>query len=316
MKLISWNVRGLGKDRTFREIKKILREHKPEIMFLCETKLRVQVMNKKAEALNFQQCFTVSSNGKGSVLAMMWSENVTIDIKSYSKHHIDAVAQSKVGSYWRCTSIYGQPKTDEKKHTWELIRRLLGLSSLLWLCFGDFNENLHLNEKIGGNDRKMKQLKDFREVIHASGLVDLGCKRYPFTWCNRRFFPHIVEERLDRAFYSKNWGSTFQELPVLHIETWSSDHYPIVMEVIERGKRVDYCKKSFPRAHYEDMWSLYEKYQEIVKKRWMEQCNWKSANVTELFVEAAKRLMADLTLWSSEEFGGREKKMKKLIKEL
>ena len=48
----------------------------------------------------------------------------------------------------------------------------------------------------------------------------------------------------------------------------------------------------------------------------MEQCNWKSANVTELFIESVKRSMADLTLWSSKEFGGREKKMKKLIKEL
>ena len=64
-------------------------------MFLCETKLRVQLINKKTEALNFQHCFAVSSNGKGGGLAMMWSENVTIDIKSYSKHYIDAVAQSK-----------------------------------------------------------------------------------------------------------------------------------------------------------------------------------------------------------------------------
>lgn len=35
-----------------------------------------------------------------------------------------------------------------------------------------------------------------------------------------------------------------------------------------------------------------------------------------LFKETAKKSMAELLLWSSEEFGGREKKLKKLWKEL
>lgn len=119
------------------------------------------------------------------------------------------------------------------------------MSSLPWLCFRDFNEILHSNEKIRGNERKVEQIKDFKVAIHASGLVDLGFKGYLFTWCNRRFSLHIIEERLDRAFCSKNWESTFQELLVLHIETWTSDYYPIVMDLIERGKSDDYCKKHF-----------------------------------------------------------------------
>ena len=48
----------------------------------------------------------------------------------------------------------------------------------------------------------------------------------------------------------------------------------------------------------------------------MEQCKWKRANVIELFIEFANRSIADLILWSSGEFEGREKKLKKLIKEL
>lgn len=64
------------------------------------------------------------------------------------------------------------------------------------------------------------------------------------------------------------------------------------------------------------MWSPYKKCQEIVKRRWMEQCKWKRANVIELFIELANRSIVDLILWSSGEFEGREKKLKKLIKEL
>lgn len=64
MKLISWNIRGLRKDRMFREIKRILRELKPKIVFLCETKLSEQLMKRKASELNFQNCVAVSSSGK------------------------------------------------------------------------------------------------------------------------------------------------------------------------------------------------------------------------------------------------------------
>lgn len=93
-------------------------------------------------------------------------------------------------------------------------------------------------------------------------------------------------------------------------------HHPIVIEVVEGGKGDSYCERYFPRTHYEDMWSSCEKCQEIVKMKWVEECNWKQGNVVELFKETTKNSMADLLLWSSEEFGGKEKKLKKLIKEL
>lgn len=70
MKLISWNIWGLGNDRAFQELKRILHEQKLEIIFLCETKLKVQLMNRKAEAFNFQNCLAVDSYRKEGGLAM------------------------------------------------------------------------------------------------------------------------------------------------------------------------------------------------------------------------------------------------------
>lgn len=58
------------------------------------------------------------------------------------------------------------------------MRRLTGLSLKPWLCFGDFNEILNLNEKSDGNDRNVQMIYEFRKIIEASNLVDLGCKVY------------------------------------------------------------------------------------------------------------------------------------------
>ena len=87
-------------------------------------------MQEKAKRLHFQNCFAISREGLGGGLALLWREEVTVDIKSFSKHHVDVVVHSENGSYWRCTGVYGHPESDQKRHTWELLRRLAALSSL------------------------------------------------------------------------------------------------------------------------------------------------------------------------------------------
>lgn len=106
---------------------------------------------------------------------------------------------------------YGHPETGQKHHTWTLMRRLAALSSLPWLCFGDFNEILQLNEKTDSNTRCLSMVSEFRDAVHDCGLTDIGCKGYPFTWSNKRYGPSLIEERLDRFLCCKNWGSVFQE---------------------------------------------------------------------------------------------------------
>ena len=92
---------------------------------------------------------------------MMWSSEISVNITSFSSHHIDAEVQTERGKLVRCMGIYGHPETDKKRHTWTLLRRLAGLSSTTWLCFGDFNEILHLHEKNEGNDRNSNAVSEF-----------------------------------------------------------------------------------------------------------------------------------------------------------
>ncbi|KAH9742578.1 pentatricopeptide repeat-containing protein [Citrus sinensis] len=201
MRVISWNVRGLGNDRVFRETQKILQMHRPEIMFMCETKMRSGQMQDKGKKLNFDNCFAVSSRCRSGGLTLLWKSEVVVDIKSFSQHHIDAVVHSENGSLWRCTGIYGHPETDQKRHTWTLLQRLAGLLSLPWLCFGDFNEILKLDEKTGKKDRCMASINEFCEAVYGCDLKDLGYNGYPFTWSNRRFGPNLVEERENSKQY-------------------------------------------------------------------------------------------------------------------
>lgn len=88
-----------------------------------------------------------------------------MNITSFSSHHIDAEVENEDGKQMRCTRVYGYPEMSQKKHTWTLLRRLTGLSSSPWLCFGDFNKILHLDEKTGGNDWDANMISEFKDVV-------------------------------------------------------------------------------------------------------------------------------------------------------
>lgn len=92
----------------------------------------------------------------------------------------------------------------------------------------------------------------------------MGCKGYLFTWGNGRWGPGFVKERLDRVLCSKNWREIYDDCAAINLETWTSDHCPVLMEVNERGSTLNYTKRSTLRVHSEDMWSSYEGCKDII----------------------------------------------------
>lgn len=72
-------------------------------------------------------------------------------ILSSSERYID-VEIGVIGdpNHWRFTGFYGHLVSEERMHSWNLIRRLAASSSLSWVIGGDFNELLSIHEKEGG----------------------------------------------------------------------------------------------------------------------------------------------------------------------
>lgn len=146
MKTLCRNVRGLGNSRSFRACRDIISHFDPHILFLSETKCNVTVMNKLNATFNYYGCFPVSSSGAKGVICLFWKENVQVKIRSFSFAHMDAMV-SWEGVTWRFMGIYGQPVSQERRFTWDLIRRLDDSSGMAWVIGGDFNEILWDHEK-------------------------------------------------------------------------------------------------------------------------------------------------------------------------
>lgn len=103
--------------------------HRPQILFLCETKLRSRQIQKECRNLHFENGFGIRRNGMSGGVAHFWDANVQLEIISYSSHHIDTLVKNGSGKKWKCTRVYGHHDMKQKKRTWMLLRRLTGLFS-------------------------------------------------------------------------------------------------------------------------------------------------------------------------------------------
>ncbi|KAH9716467.1 hypothetical protein KPL71_021472 [Citrus sinensis] len=282
------------------------------------SKWRIQQRRLGASLANSHETRKLERSGTGMSrgLAMIWNSKINVNITSYSSHHIDAIIQNNNGKRWRCIGIYGHPEAQQKRHTWTLMRRLAGLSPLPWLCIGDFNKIMHPNKKSSGNDRNVSMISEFREVAYECNLINVGYKGHPFTWSNRQFRSHHIEERLDRALYSKDWGNFFQEEAVTNMVMWESDHNLLVMNVQQKRSRVSYDRRTFFRVHYEDLWTPYEGCKNIMKEVWSGFGCRDDINPMQTFKSLSKATMAQLQWWSKEEFGERKERLKNLMEKL
>ena len=186
MKILSLNCHGLGIPEVVQELRCLIREEDPKLLFLSKTKLDWDGFRRLKRKLDFQLGFEVPIVGLGGGLALLWCDNVDIDIQTSSPHHIDALLNQN-SIVWRFTGFYGHPETSKRGESRDIMRQLHTSHSLPWFLIGDFNEILHSDEYWGSGSRPFNQIAEFTRVVDDYSLIDLGYRGPKYTWCNRRF---------------------------------------------------------------------------------------------------------------------------------
>ncbi|KAH9786028.1 reverse transcriptase domain-containing protein [Citrus sinensis] len=126
----------------------------------------------------------VGPMGRSGGLALYWNSSHNVRLMKFGRNFIDVQVENADSRTWRCTGFYGFPETSKRRDSWELLRSLSSISSLPWVCIGDFNDLLHNSEKRGRCQHPNWKLQGFRAAVSDSGLVDLGMEGYQYT-CER-----------------------------------------------------------------------------------------------------------------------------------
>jgi hypothetical protein len=265
MNLLSWNCRGLGNPRTVRELRRLVKEKKPKIVFLMETKARTEKMERVRIQLGFENMFVVDSVGKSGGLALFWMIEAGVEIQNYSRRHINAkVCSSPNNPTWKLTGFYGHPDPSKRNEGWSLLRHIAGMDPIPWVCLGDFNEILSSDEKYGGRRRQMSLMENFQNILEDCGLSDLGFRGPKYTWNNGREGADFTKERLDRVVANRDWCNLYQGVEVEVGVTIRSDHLPLFVSSKSRLSRQKHSRK----FRYEAAWEVHDKCRELVANSW------------------------------------------------
>ena len=218
-------------------------------------------MERIKERISFANGLFVSCQGHSSGLALLWSRETNLEIKSFGSHHIDVVVTDGSSNFkWRLTSFYGHPQTRMRQQSWDLLAYLKNQFQLPWFCFGDFNEILSSEKKLGRATRCQSQMDKFRDVVNLYGFKDLGYSGTDYTLCNMQSGDSIIYLRLNRAFATSDWVDKFGEVRVNHLVDSTSNHCALYIAEPRAPKQ--------PRArrfHFEAMWAKCESCTDVIE---------------------------------------------------
>ncbi|XP_065629560.1 uncharacterized protein LOC136067511 [Quercus suber] len=296
MNSLCWNCRGIGNPQSVYSLRDYVRRWTPYIIFLVETKAKQKCMEKIKFKLSFSNGLIVLSLGKSGGLALLWSKDIKLEIKSYSQHHIDATITEHESNFtWRFTGFFGHSESHLRKESWKLLSYLNTQFSLPWFCCGDFNEILSFFEKSGGPYRAQRQKEGFWDAVKVCGFQDLGFSGPQFTWCNMCEGNDRVYLRLDKAFANTDRLNMFHNCRVHHVVDSTSNH--CILRVTDSRAPPLSQKRHF---HFKALWARCEDCYGIVKAAW----NRGSPSNTLGDIAANRNLCAfELSKWSKEVYG-------------
>jgi hypothetical protein len=125
MILINWNCRGLGNPKAVRNLRLLVKEKRPNFLFLIETKSSKNQMDQLRSILGFHGVFVVDTVGCTGGLALLWEEDCGLSISNFFKRHINAtIPPLRGGVEWELTYFYGHPSVEKRQEAWALMKCL------------------------------------------------------------------------------------------------------------------------------------------------------------------------------------------------
>lgn len=107
MPLLCWNCRGLGNPATVTSLTDLVRHLSPSVIFLSKTKSSTGVVKRLQRRLGFANGVWVDPKGRAGGLALLWKDDMEINLRSMSNRCIDVSIRHSSGEHWRFTDIYG-----------------------------------------------------------------------------------------------------------------------------------------------------------------------------------------------------------------
>ncbi|GMI73679.1 hypothetical protein HRI_001037200 [Hibiscus trionum] len=248
LSILTWNVRGLGSSERIRMVRNLIKEKKPKLIFLQETKLAnftPATLRRLGCSKDMSSVFAPALGSAGGLL-VAWESDFILNPSHIVTNRYIAVfgnlaqLSCKIGFL----NIYGPSIDTEKQSFFEDLKSFMVGQEVIWCLGGDFNVFLNMEEK-SGRSWNCSNMELFRSFIQDTALVDLPLKGGKYTWSSNRDPPTLV--RLDRFLISSALLSVAPSLVQSLLPKSLSDHNGILLEV----DRINWGPKPFKLFNYQ-----------------------------------------------------------------
>ncbi|XP_071687812.1 uncharacterized protein [Rutidosis leptorrhynchoides] len=232
MKIISLNVRGLGKleKEKFNWVKSLIRFHNPDIFAIQESK-RKRVTDFMIELLwgnkDFEYIFKPSVGQSGGLI-LIWDPSRFCVSGAVEKDFFLGIRGRWVGKTGVSVilNVYG-PHNDHLKHNfWESLENIMQVDIDDWVICGDFNEVRRRSERQNCEFIESRA-KMFNDFINKANLIEIPLGGRKFT---RISDDGLKYSKLDRFLVSETCYASWEGISACTLDRDCSDHCPIVLK--------------------------------------------------------------------------------------
>ena len=307
MKILSWNVRGLGSKTKHKRVKETTIKAAPDVVLIQETKLKTldDLVVRDVWESRFKGWECLPSVGALGGVLVIWDNRFATKVDSiHGIFSVFVLLDIRGRGQWWISSVYGPNSPRLRSMLWDELGFLCGFCGSHWCMGGDFNVIRSPAEKLNGN-RLTSSMKEFDSLIRECSLRDIPLSNARFTWSARRHY--TVASRLDRFLFSSAWEDVFPDLVQESLPRQSSDHFPIVLE----SSKVMWGPTPF---RFENMWCNHHSFIPFIKDIW------NSSSVEGLegfkFMRKLKALKDNLKEWNKTVFRDIRIRKENVLKEI
>lgn len=286
MRIISYNVRGLGGRRKKWAVKEMVAKEKAEFVCLQETKLESVDMRIASILWGDKSCGWVYSGSTGASggLICLWDSEVFVRSELWGEKGLLGVAGLWKGEFVNIVNVYSSSDPAEKNELWAALEsKMRGKENEKWCIVGDFNSIRCEEERRGsGSFSRMNEMRMFNTRINQLNLIDIPLERRKYTWYKDN---GKSSSRLDRFLLSAQWVAKWPNLSQIGIKRRVSDHVAILL----RDETVDWGPKPFK---FVNGWMKEEGFKKVVTEAWAngEQVGWKGYIIKEKFKSVKEKI--------------------------
>uniref|UniRef100_A0A803Q6Q9 Reverse transcriptase domain-containing protein n=1 Tax=Cannabis sativa TaxID=3483 RepID=A0A803Q6Q9_CANSA len=159
------------------------------------------------------------------------------------------------------TFVYGFNTGEERKGIWEGIINLK-VTSMPWLITGDFNSLFDLEDRKGGKEVTLNDLKDSTEWLAQSHMDRLLKTGSGYTWTNNQDGDKMIYSKIDHTFVNEEWTDNFPKTKAHYRWETISDH---CLCVVSTTTNVEIGFKPFK---YYNFWADHSEFKDVVIDSW------------------------------------------------